>query len=83
VLRLVASTLPDEMTLVSLTLSSPPRRSLLIEAVANGAEAVTSLQENVARSPLVSGTRLLEERRATDGGLSVRFEVELVEPRTQ
>jgi hypothetical protein len=83
VLRLVASALPAEMTLVSLAVSAPPRRSLRIEAETSDSGAVTALQQNVSASPMVAQTRLLEERRLSANVLSVRFEIELREPRTR
>ena len=83
VLRLVASALPSEMTLVSLAVSAPPRRSLRIEAEARDPDSVTALQLNVSASPMVVQTRLLEERRLSADLLSVRLEIELREPRTR
>lgn len=77
----VASALPDGVNLASLSLkASPPKRSLLLEALAVDAERVTELQRRMARSPLVAATRLLEERRSAEGRLLVRLQVDLREP---
>ena len=77
-LRLVGSALPDEVALVGASLepsSSPP--SLLVEAVARREEDVTALERRLAASSRVAATRLLGERSAVDGTLSVRLQVDL------
>lgn len=79
-LRAVAESLPEGVILASLSLkASPPNRSLLLEAVADDAEKVTELQRRMARSPMVTATRLLEERRSVEGKLVVRLQVDLAE----
>jgi Fimbrial assembly protein (PilN) len=76
----VVSALPDGVVLTSLSLKpSPPNPGLLLEALAVDAERVTELQRRITRSPLVSATRLLEERRSVDGKLAVRLQVDLSE----
>lgn len=78
VLRLLESTLPEGVVLVSVSIEpSPPRASLTLEAVAESASDVTKMQESVAGSDRVASTELLEERRAPDGTLSVRLQVNL------
>jgi hypothetical protein len=78
VLSMLASTLPDEMVLVSLSIAAaPPTPGLVAEALADDAHQVTLFQSRVASSPLVAGTRLLEERRSSDGRLAVRLSVDL------
>ena len=77
-LQLVANALPDEVALVSVSVepsTSPP--SLLVEAVARRAEDVTALERRMAASSRVAATRLLGERSAADGTLSIRLQVEL------
>lgn len=78
VLRIVGSALPDRMTLLGLTyepVASPP--SLLIEATAQREDDVTALQKRITGSSRVAATKLLGERRAPDGSLAVRLQVEL------
>lgn len=78
-LRLVSSSLPDGMSLVSLSLdASPPNRSLTLEATAMSASEVTELERRITTSSMVSGTTLLEERRLPGGALSVRLQVDLL-----
>ena len=77
-LQLVANALPDDVALVSLSIepsTSPP--SLLVEAVARREEDVTALERRMAASNRVAATRLLGERSAADGTLSIRLQVEL------
>jgi hypothetical protein len=78
VLSMLQSTLPEEMVLSSLEIAAAaPTPSLLVEARADEAPHVTLFQRRVANSPLVSRTRLLEERRSPDGALAVRLQVDL------
>ena len=77
-LQLVANALPDEVSLVGVSVepsTSPPR--LLVEAVARREEDVTALERRMAASRRVAATRLLGERSAPDGTLSVRLQVDL------
>lgn len=77
-LELVAEALPDEARLTSLTLqASPPSPGITLEAVTRSAEAVTELQRQMAASPLVRATTVLDERRLPDGALAVRLQVDL------
>ncbi|HSF20089.1 MAG TPA: hypothetical protein VLK65_31520 [Vicinamibacteria bacterium] len=81
ILALIDSSLPSDMSLVALTIHPmPPSADVVIDARAQVAEDVTSFQRNLAGSPLVSSTSLLEERRAADGFLSVRLRLELRAP---
>jgi len=77
-LQLVANALPDEVALVGLSFdpsTSPP--SLLVEALAQREQDVTALVRRMAASSRVAATRLLGERSAPDGMLSVRLRVDL------
>ncbi len=77
----VGSALPDGVILTSLSLkAAPPNPGLLLEALAVDAENVTELQRRIARAPMVTATRLLEERQSVDGKLAVRLQVDLAEP---
>ena len=80
VLRTTASVLPETMLLTSWSLANA---SLLLEAVAAEESQVSELQRRMEDSPLVSGTRLLEERRLGDGRLAVRLEFSLKESSTR
>ncbi len=78
-LKLLERTLPDRVALVDVSIDPiPPRASLTIEARAERAADVTELQKNVASSPRVAATQLLEERRAPDGLLTIRLQVDLI-----
>ncbi len=78
-LKLLERTLPGRVALVGVSIDPiPPRASLTIEARAERAADVTELQKNVASSPRVAATQLLEERRAPDGLLTIRLEVDLI-----
>lgn len=78
-LKLLERTLPDRVALVSLSMDPiPPRASLTIEARAERAEDVTELQKSIASSKRVAATQLLEERRAPDGLLMIRLQVDLI-----
>jgi Tfp pilus assembly protein PilN len=80
-LAAVSAALPDGVVLVSLSLkASPPNRNVLLEALADDGEKVTELQRRMARSPMVTATRLLEERRSIGERLLVRLQVDLAEP---
>ena len=77
-LQLIANALPDEVALIGVSLepsTSPP--SLLVEAVVRRGEDVTALERRMAASSRVAATRLLGERSAPDGTLSVRLQVDL------
>ena len=77
-LQLVAHALPDEVALVGVSFepsSSPP--SLLVDAVALREEDVTAFERRMAASSRVAATRLLGERSAPDGTLSLRLQVDL------
>lgn len=79
VLRLLEDALPDRVALVEVSFeASAARPSLTLDARAERAEDVTTLQEAIASSPLVSATELLSERRTRVGVLSVRLKVDLV-----
>ncbi|TDI41639.1 MAG: hypothetical protein E2P02_14460 [Acidobacteria bacterium] len=78
-LKLLERTLPDGVALMGVSIDPiPPRASLTIEARAARAADVTELQKNVASSPRVAVTQLLEERRAPDGLLTIRLRVDLI-----
>ena len=78
-LKLLERTLPDRVALVSLSMDPiPPRVSLTIEARAERAADVTELQKSIASLKRVAATQLLEERRAPDGLLMIRLQVDLV-----
>lgn len=78
-LKLLERTLPDRVALVALSVDlTPPRVSLTIEARAERAEDVTELQKSIASSKRVAATQLLEERRASDGLLTIRLQVDLI-----
>ena len=78
-LKILEQTLPERVALVQLSIDpSPPRASLTIEARAERAADVTEFQKNVASSKRVAATQLLEERRASDGSLMIRLQVELI-----
>ncbi len=78
-LKLLERTLPDGVALVAVTIDPiPPRASLTIEARAAREADVTELQKNVASAPRVAATQLLEERRAPDGLLTIRLQVDLI-----
>jgi len=76
-LRLVESALPEGVLLESLSFNRSPRQSLTLDAVALGGDRVTELQRRISTSPSVATTSLLEERRRSDGRLSVRIQVDL------
>lgn len=70
----IASRLPSSVTLTSIGLSGD---ALVLEGVANDPASVSELQRDMSASPLVAGTRLLEERRAPSGRLAVRLRLDL------
>ncbi len=74
-LRLVESTLPDRVKLTSISFGTSPSPSLTLEASTASGDRVTELQRRLARSPWVSATSLLEERRLPDGRLAIRLQV--------
>ena len=77
-LQLVAHALPDEVALVGVSFdpsTSPP--SLLVDALARREEEVSLFERRMAASSRVAATRLLGERSASDGTLSVRLQVDL------
>lgn len=80
-LQLVAHALPDEVALVSVSFdpsTSPPR--LLVDALARREEEVTLFERRMTASSQVAATRLLGERSAADGTLTVRLQVDLRAP---
>jgi hypothetical protein len=84
VLTLVASTLPEDMQLESLSAATaPPSRNLLLEATTTRPDDVSALQRRMSTSSLVSGTELLEERLLAEGALAVRLQVTLAGPSTR
>jgi len=74
-LHLVDSTLPDGVKLTRISFGPSPTPSLTLEASAASGDRVTELERRLARSPLVSTTSLLEERRLPDGRLAIRLQV--------
>jgi len=77
-LQLVAHALPDEVALVGVSFdpsTSPP--SLLVDALARREAEVSLFERRMAASSRVAATRLLGERSASDGTLSVRLQVDL------
>ena len=77
-LKLLEQTLPDRVALVAVSIDPiPPRASLTIEARAERAKDVTELQRAIASAPQVAATQLLEERRGSDGLLTIRLQVDL------
>ena len=78
-LQLVADALPDEVALVGVNFdgsASPP--SLIVDALARREAEVTLFERRMAASSRVAATRLLGERSAPDGTLSVRLQVDLI-----
>jgi hypothetical protein len=77
-LQMVAAALPDEVAVVGMSLEpSVPRPSLVIDAIARREEDVTALERSMAAAEPVVATKLLGERTAADGSLSVRLQVDL------
>jgi hypothetical protein len=79
-LALVEAALPRGVVLESLGYGARPAPSLLIELSALEPDSVTELQRRLAAAPAVGSTSLLEERRESDGSLSVRVQVGLKRP---
>ena len=78
VLHEVEKTLPDGVALIGASLvPTPPAPTLTLEAWARDEDAVARLEDSMVRSERVLVTRLLEERPARDGGLSIRLQVDL------
>ena len=77
---LLDEALPDGVRVTGLAIkASPPGPSMTVEATARSAETVTELQRRMDASPLVRATSVLDERRAADGTLVVRLQVDLDE----
>jgi hypothetical protein len=79
-LHLAEKALPQGIVLERLSFDGSGERSLTIEASALGDDRVTELQRRLLASAFVAATRVLEERRLPDGGLTVRVQVDLREP---
>lgn len=78
VLRIIAAALPDDVALVGIAVeASSARPSLVVDAIARREEDVTALERGMAASHRVASTKLLGERTAADGSLSVRLQVDL------
>lgn len=76
-MRLVQELLPAEVRLVSMTFEpagSVP--TMTLEAVASDDRAVSELERRIAGSASVDRNRMLEERRAPDGSVSLRVQID-------
>ena len=76
-MRLVEDVLPEGVTVGSLTfepLGAVP--SIILEAVAASELEVSELERRIARTEGVTRNRMLEERRAPDGTVSIRVQLE-------
>ena len=75
--RLVQEVLPADVRLVSLTLDPAANvPTMTLEAVASDDRAVSELERRIAASPSVERNRMLEERRAPDGSVALRVQID-------